>query len=79
MLSAVRRAEDGLGLVIRFYNVSREPTTASITSSLPLQAARRLNLNEEAGTALTVRDQHRVEFPVRGAEVVTCELSPLRG
>ena len=79
MLSAVRRAEDGLGLVLRFYNVSREPTTASITSSLPLQAARRLNLNEEPGAALTVRDPHRVEFPVRGAEVVTCELSPLRG
>ena len=39
MLSAVRRTEDGLGLVLRFYNVSREPATALITSGLPLQAA----------------------------------------
>ena len=79
ILSAVRRTEDGLGLVLRFYNVSREPITAFITSGLPLQAARRLNLNEEPGAALTVLDHRRVEIPVRGAEVVTCELSPLRG
>jgi alpha-mannosidase len=79
ILSAVRRCEDGLGLVVRFYNVSREPVTACLTSGLPLQSARRLNLNEEPGPALDVRDGHRVDLPVRGAEVVTCELRPLRG
>jgi alpha-mannosidase len=78
ILSAVRRTEDGRGLVIRFYNISREPLTAILTSSLPVEAARRLNLNEEPGAALVVQDQHRVEIPVRGAEVVTCELRPVQ-
>jgi alpha-mannosidase len=76
ILSAVRQTEDGLGLVIRVYNVSRGPLTARLTCGLPLRSARRLNLNEEPGAALAVQDGRRVELHVRGAEIVTIELRP---
>jgi len=76
ILSAVRRTEDGQGLVVRFYNVERAPVTATLTSGLPLASARRLNLNEEPGEELTIMDGRRLELTVRGAEVVTCELRP---
>jgi mannosylglycerate hydrolase len=79
ILSAVRRTEDGQGVVVRFYNVERAPVTATLTSGLPLASARRLNLNEEPGELLEVVDGRRVELPVRGAEVVTCELRSVQG
>ncbi len=78
ILSAVRRTEDGQGLVVRFYNAERAPVTATVTSGLPLASARRLNLNEEPGEPLDVVDGRRVVLQVRGAEVVTCELRPVQ-
>jgi len=76
ILSAVRRTKDGQGLVVRCYNVEREPVTATLTSGLSLASARRLNLNEEPGEPLDVIDGRGVVLQVRGAEVVTCELRP---
>jgi len=76
VLSAVRRTEDGEGLVVRYYNTERVPLEARLTAGFPLQAAYRLNLNEERQGDLAVRDGRVVEVPTGGAEVVTLELRP---
>ena len=78
VLSAVRRSDDGAGLVVRYYNTERAPVQARLTAGFPLQAACRLNLNEERQADLAVRDGRVVEVPTRGAEVVTVELRPAR-
>ena len=74
VLSAVRRRADGGGLVVRFYNISDEPTTARLTSWRLLEAAYRLNLNEARQEALPLADPHTLSLPVCGGQVVTCEL-----
>lgn len=74
VISAIRRAANGSGLVVRFYNVSREVVQGIVTSWRPLQAAYCLNLNEERGEALPVAAGHRVAIPVAPAQVVTLEL-----
>ncbi len=74
ILSAVRRMADGQGLVIRFYNIERQATTARLTFHSPLQSAYRLNLSEERQGNLSVQEGHSVQIATRGAEVVTVEL-----
>lgn len=76
-LSAVRRSGDGRGLVVRFFNLEREPVEARLTASFPIQAAWRLNLAEERQETLAVADGRMVVVPARGAEIVTCELCPV--
>lgn len=75
-LSALRRTAKGDGLVVRFYNLEREPATAHVRVGLPLKAAYQLNLNEERQESLPVYGQDRIELAVRPAEVVTLELQP---
>jgi alpha-mannosidase len=74
VVSALRRSQDGQGIVVRFYNVEAEAVTARVTAWQPLAAAWRTNLNEERQESLAVRDGCVVEMPVRGGEVVTVEL-----
>jgi len=76
ILSAVRRSADGRGLVVRFYNPTAGPVTAGLTSWRPILTAYRLNLNEERQEVLDASDRHRVTIPVRGGQIVTCELRP---
>jgi mannosylglycerate hydrolase len=76
VLTAVRRTADGRGVVVRFYNVDRQAATAQIACHASLQAAYRLNLNEERQEALSVHDERIVRIPARRAEVVTVELVP---
>ena len=76
VLSALRRTEDGLGMVVRFYNIEREDKVAKLSCWLPLAAAYRLNLNEARLGELPVTSGHSLEIPVRGAEIFTCELRP---
>jgi mannosylglycerate hydrolase len=72
VLSAVRRGENGL--IVRFYNVTRETVEGTITCSLPISEAYRTNMAEERQEALTVRDSKLISIKVRGAEAVTVEL-----
>lgn len=78
VLSAFRRSEDGQGVIVRFYNVTRRATTARLTFHAPLQEAYRVNLNEERLAKLKIRDGRSLELPTRGAEVVSVELIPNR-
>jgi alpha-mannosidase len=74
VLSAVRRTADGLGLVVRAYNISLEAVNGRITCWKPLSEAWRTNLNEERQSPLAVKDEKTVGLPVKSGEVVTVEL-----
>ncbi len=74
VLSAVRRGENGL--IVRFYNMSREPVEGTLTSGLPLFAAYRTNMAEERQEMLAVTDGHSVNVHVQGGQVITLALIP---
>jgi alpha-mannosidase len=74
VLSAVRRTADGLGLLVRAYNLSEGPVIARLSSWRALAQAWRTNLNEERLSPLAVKEGHAVELPVRKGEVFTVEL-----
>jgi alpha-mannosidase len=73
-LSAVRRGDNGL--IVRFYNVSREPVEGRLTFGLPLAGAYLTNMNEERLETLAVHDGRSLRIRVQGAQVVTVELIP---
>ncbi len=74
VLSAVRRTTDGLGLLVRAYNLGAGPVAARLTCWRALAQAWRTNLNEERLSPLTVQAEHSVELPIRKGEVFTVEL-----
>lgn len=50
VVTAVKKWEDGDGLVIRFYNISGETLTGSIETSFPFSEAWKTNINEQPAT-----------------------------
>ncbi len=74
VLSAVRRTADGGGLVVRWYNLTDETTTAALTSWRPLAAAYRLDLNESRQDRIPLDGAHTLRVPTGGGQIVTCEL-----
>lgn len=77
VLSAVRRSSRNT-LIARFYNITRQPVTGTITFTLPLSAVFRTTLAEERQTQLEFSGQH-ITINVRGGEVVTLEFVPGSG
>ena len=73
MLSAVRRSERDT-LIVRFYNITREPVAGLITCGLPVREVYRTNLAEERLEPLG--DAPQVRLNVRGGEIVTLEFVP---
>jgi alpha-mannosidase len=47
ILSALKLAEDGEGVVARVYNISNEPVESRVRLLLPFEWVERLGLNEE--------------------------------
>ena len=74
VLSAVRRSERDT-LIVRCYNVTREPVRGTIRCGLPVREAYRANLAEDRQEALSL-DNGGVTLDVRGGEVVTVEFVP---
>ncbi len=74
VLSAVKQSERSEGLIVRFYNITADPVTATIKLFRPLAEAYRVNLNEERIESLQIEPDGGVSLPVKGKEVVTLEL-----
>ena len=62
-------------LIVRCYNVTREPVSGTIRCGLPVREAYRANLAEDRQEALSL-DNGGVTLDVRGGEVVTVEFVP---
>jgi alpha-mannosidase len=74
VLSAVKRAERGDALILRFYNPTAEAVGASVTLFRPIRTAQLVNLNEEPQADLPVDAQGRVSLEVGGKRVCTLAL-----
>ena len=57
--------------VIRFFNVKRKATTATITAGRTFESAFRLNLNEDVQQELNNTDGQSLELDVKPGEIVT--------
>jgi alpha-mannosidase len=75
VIETVKRAEDGKGIVVRFYESQRRRGVIALTTGFALQGAWRTNLLEEDRFELDFSDRH-VTVNVRPYEIVTVRLVP---
>ena len=75
MLSAIKRAEKGKKLIVRFYNNSADHVEGRLSSFFPLMKAQIVKLNEEPGENLCLRNQHAITFEAHPWQIITMGLS----
>jgi mannosylglycerate hydrolase len=73
--SALKRAEDRGGYILRVHNPTDDDLTGSIRSHFAISQAWRCTLNEERIEELPVPDGHALAFPAKPQEIVTIELA----
>jgi len=73
-LSALKKAEDREGCILRLYNPTAETVTGEITCAVPVARARLTNLNEEPLDDLPLQDPHRLLCEVPAGKILTIEL-----
>jgi alpha-mannosidase len=71
VISALKQAEDGAGLIVRGYNIGNETIDARIVVWRKFARAARVNLNEEEIAPLELRAGREVALRVRAKEIVT--------
>lgn len=72
-LSAIYRS--GADLIVRVYNLTREPVNGTIMFGFPISSAERVSMAEEAQETLSLSD-NGIVLTVKGAEVVTIRVTP---
>ncbi len=73
VIETIKRAEDGNGLIVRFYEAQRQRGDVTLTTSFPIARAEIVNILEEKQAELTTRDQ-QVCLPVTPYQIVTLRL-----
>jgi len=77
VISALRRSQDGKGLIIRFYNITGEAVTTQIKSYRSLSKVWLVNLNEERQEEIPASDAKIFEVKISGHQIATYELRPV--
>jgi alpha-mannosidase len=75
VVETIKRAEDGSGLVVRFYESQRRRGQVTLTAGFDLAQAWRASLLEENQTELA-REGRRISLFVKPYEIVTLRLMP---
>ncbi|MFQ5813092.1 MAG: alpha-mannosidase [Anaerolineae bacterium] len=70
VISAIKQAESGEGLIVRFYNISAEEAKGRLKVHRPFAKATLVNLNEGEIAELK-SDEREVELSVRGKQIAT--------
>ncbi len=73
-LTALKQAEDGDGIIMRFWNSSDEPTTASLQLPKGFSKATQVNLLERPLEILAVSSNRHVHLKVGAKKIVTVKL-----
>jgi mannosylglycerate hydrolase len=73
-LSAVKRAENQINLLVRLWNTSLEEIEGRIHFGFPARRAWRTNLEEQRLEELAVREGTTLCFPARPRQIITIEL-----
>ena len=71
VIETIKQAEDGQGLILRFYEAFRTRGPVELVFAAPVRAAWRCNLLEENEAQLDVQDGHVLRLQVRPFEIVT--------
>lgn len=71
VLSAVKQAEEGEGLIVRFYNIGTKKAKGAVEFHHAVKDAAFANLNEETLKRATVKKGNRVEVSVVPKGIVT--------
>jgi len=74
VISAIKPAENGNGLVVRGYNIGVDAIEVTLRVWRNFARAARANLNEEEITPIELRDGREVTLQVRGKEIVTVRI-----
>lgn len=74
VISALRRSQDGQGLILRLFNITSKPVTTLVKSYRPLVKAWVVNLNEERQDAIITSDKNTFEVKVGPHQIATYEL-----
>ena len=77
VVETIKRAEDGHGLIVRFYESQRRRGPATLTAGFDLEQVWRTNLLEENQVALAP-ESRSVSLFVKPYEIVTLRLVPVR-
>ena len=73
-VTAVKKAEEGEGLVVRMYNAAESPRIARLEAGFNLASATSATLDETPGEALAVTGGRAIEVPVGPKGIVTVVL-----
>ncbi len=76
VLSAVKTAEDGSGLLVRIFNSVDRPVGAVLRAAFPLARAERCDLEERSGNAMEIGADGSVAIPLAPAQIATVLLRP---
>jgi alpha-mannosidase len=77
IVETVKRAEDGNGLIVRFYECNRQRGPIMLEAAFPVKEAHTTNLLEESMGRLEV-DGHKVMLDIKPYQIVTVRLVPQR-
>ena len=75
VIETVKRAEDGCGIIVRFYESQRRRDFVTLTTGFELRQAWYTNLLEENKTEVNVQD-NTLNLFVKPYEIVTLRLVP---
>jgi mannosylglycerate hydrolase len=71
VISAIKVAEEGEGLILRFYNAEEHEVQAEVCLYKTFRKVILVDLNEEQLREITVDGKRTVSLPVRGKEIIT--------
>jgi len=74
VLSALKPAEDGDGVIVRFWNTTDRPVTARLSTGFEVESAEQVNLLEDRWESVSVHLRRWIELPVRGKQIVSLRL-----
>lgn len=76
VISAIKPADDGDGLIVRFWNTERRQINARLTTGFDLASADLVNLLEDRLNSLAIRGRHTLHLQVGGKQIVSVRLRP---
>jgi alpha-mannosidase len=74
VLSSVKQAEDGNALIVRLYNPSEQPTTATVMLPVPVRGATVTRLDETALEPVKNLDVYSLFVGIASKKVVTLRI-----
>lgn len=77
-VSAIKRAEDGKGIILRLFNPSKEIIEGEVISNYNLNKVYIVNLNEEIIEEINSYEGNRFKLSVKPKEITTIRLETIR-